>query len=75
MTVDPAASEPIGDQKIVEFLRLSAKPSHASAWFEDSFSAKSQARTLSGLLNGLLPVNKPADSKIAIAAEELSTRD
>jgi hypothetical protein len=76
VTVDPTTPEPIGDQKIAEFLRLSAKPSHASAWFEENFNAKTQARTLSGLLNGLLPLlKKPVGSKIAIAAEESLKRD
>lgn len=54
VTIAPDASQPIADQKVDEFLRLSAKPHHASPWFENNLSAKTQARTLAGLLNNLL---------------------
>ena len=55
VAVDPAAPGSIGDQKVREFLSLSTAPRSPSSWFEETFSATTEARTLAGLLNDLLP--------------------
>jgi glycosyltransferase involved in cell wall biosynthesis len=72
VTVAPDVTEANCDQKVFEFLGFATKRSQASAWFEENFSAKTQARTLSRLLNGLLPPKTPSNSHNPVVAEESS---
>lgn len=58
VTVDPAKAGSIEDQKVREFLSLSTAPQAPSAWFEQTLSAKREARILSGILNDLLALKR-----------------
>jgi hypothetical protein len=57
---------------VFEFLSLTTERSQASAWFEENFSARTQARTLSRLLNALLPPRTPSNTHNPVVAEESS---
>jgi hypothetical protein len=46
-----------------EFLRLPAEPRAASSWFLQTFSAETQARTVTALLDGLLPSERNAGAR------------
>lgn len=64
VAIDPSAPDAFGDQKVREFLRLRSESRPVSSWFEETFSAESQARTVTALLDGLLQkipnaVNRP----------------
>jgi hypothetical protein len=67
VAIAPTTPEPISDQKVSEFLRLSIEPYRASPWFESKFSARAQAQTLNKLLNDLLPQTSTAPSRAGMA--------
>lgn len=54
VAIDPTESEEAQDAKIAAFLRLPIAPKSASPQFLESFSAKTQARIVAGLLDELL---------------------
>ncbi len=53
-TIDPSATEADSDRKLVEFLRIPTTPRHPSTWFEDTFNARTQAKTVGELFDKLL---------------------
>ena len=58
VAVDPADAEATRDEKVREFLALSIAPRCPSPWFQETFSAKTEARTVASLLNDLLPLKR-----------------
>lgn len=52
--VDPTDPQETSDKKIAEFLRSPVEPRAPSAWFEKTFNAKTQAKTVADLLDDLL---------------------
>ena len=54
VAIDPTESDEAQDAKIATFLRLAITPKSASPQFLESFSAKTQARIVAGLLDELL---------------------
>ena len=54
ISIDPSATEADGDRKLLEFLRIPTTPRPPSAWFEDTFNARAQARTVAVLFDKLL---------------------
>src|SRR5579871_3301518 len=53
-TIDPLAPPEISDRKLLEFLRLPPETRPASRWFVETFSARTQARIVAGLLDAVL---------------------
>ena len=54
IAIDPSAPDALGDQKVLEFLNFPVEPRRTSAWFTETFDARSQARIVAGLLDELL---------------------
>jgi len=54
VALDPAAPGPDDDQNVLAFLRAPRQVHHPSRWFEENFSAATQARTLARLLEDIL---------------------
>jgi hypothetical protein len=49
-------------EKLIEFLRIPAEQQHASAWFEETFNARTQAELVGNLLDELLSKGPSVDS-------------
>jgi hypothetical protein len=54
VTIDPLTPEELRDQQVAQFLHVPAAPRQASCWFRENFDARTQARTVAGLLDELL---------------------
>ena len=54
VAIDPGESEKSEDEKVAAFLRLPVEPRPVSLKFEETFSARTQARIVAGLLDELL---------------------
>jgi hypothetical protein len=54
IAIDPLASDQVGDLKLLEFLRMPPEPRRPSTWFEETFSAQTQAQIVSELLDEVL---------------------
>jgi glycosyltransferase involved in cell wall biosynthesis len=54
VAIDPLAPESTGDQKLRAFLQSGHEPQYATPWFEQTFSAETQAKVVSAMLNDLL---------------------
>jgi glycosyltransferase involved in cell wall biosynthesis len=54
ITIDPLAPESVCDRKLLQLLRIPPEPRRPSNWFEETFSARTQARIVSELLDEVL---------------------
>jgi Glycosyl transferase 4-like domain len=54
VTIDPLTADELHDQQVAQFLHVPAEPRQASCWFRENFDARTQARTVAGLLDELL---------------------
>ena len=54
VAVDPAKPESVRDKKVLEFLGFSTATRVPSHWFEETFSAQTEAATVADLLDSLL---------------------
>ena len=61
VAVDPAKPEFVRDKKVLEFLSFSTATRVPSPWFEETFSALTEAATVADLLDNLLPPMRPDD--------------
>ncbi len=61
-TIDPVAPEEVGDRKLLAFLRTPTEPRRPSAWFEETFSARTQARIVAELLDQVIQKRTDRDS-------------
>jgi Glycosyl transferase 4-like domain len=74
VTIDPLASEEVADRKLLELLSLSAEPQRPSAWFQETFSARTLARTVAGLLDEMLRESSARDASGAAIPERAMRR-
>jgi glycosyltransferase involved in cell wall biosynthesis len=65
VAIDPREDMGTAERKLGEFLCLPTAPRPATAWFEENFNARAQARSVAGLLDGLL-----APAKTVAGADE-----
>ncbi|HEY1260369.1 MAG TPA: glycosyltransferase [Stellaceae bacterium] len=54
VAIDPSSPAPECDRKVAEFLKIAPQSHRPSAWFRETFDARSQARQVARLLDELL---------------------
>lgn len=70
VALDPAAPRPGDDQNVLAFLRGPRQVHRPSQWFEENFSAATQARIVAKLLEDLLPGKDRREEGIHTKREE-----
>ncbi len=58
-TISPTETDPAADARLLGMLCGPSGAFEPSQWFKDNFSAPAQAKTVAGLLDGLLPSGDP----------------